>query len=103
MKHCLIALLTVLPVSVASTSAHAHIDRGVDVAMIDPADLSPPQVADPLATGRSDVARIAYTPARSPSRAPIFPALLNKANFDGERRVHLRGDSFEWQWRENAK
>lgn len=103
MKHCLIALLTVLPASVASTSVHAHIDRGVDVAMIDPADLSPPQTANHLATGKSDVARIAYTPARAPSGPPVFPALLNKASFDGERRVHLRGDSFEWQWRGNAK
>ena len=103
MKHCLIALLIVLPASVAGTSAHTRLERSVEVAMVDPADLSPPQNANDMATGQSDVAHIAYTPARSPSGPSIFQPLLNNASYNGERHAHLRGDIFEWQWRENAK
>lgn len=72
MKHRLVALLTILPALVASTSVHAHLEGNVEVAMVDPADLSPPQNANDMATGKSDVAHIAYTLPRPPSGATIF-------------------------------
>ncbi|MGA7782207.1 MAG: hypothetical protein WCA85_31465 [Paraburkholderia sp.] len=71
--------------------------------MVDPVDLRPQHSTNNTTAGMSDLSRIAYTPARSAGESSISPALLNNAGDHGVRRAHLRGDSFEWQWRENSK
>ncbi|SDH39930.1 hypothetical protein [Paraburkholderia phenazinium] len=101
MKHGLIGLLTVLPASVGSTFSGTHAAHDINVAMLSPVELSPTG-HDP-APEKTDLTRIIYTSARSSRGPTIAPSLLNNESFNGERHVRLRGDRFEWQWRENSK
>lgn len=109
MKHCLLGSLTVLLVSLASTTTHAHLRPCLDVAMVDPVDLRPQHATNNTTAGMSDLSRIAYTPARSAGESSISPALLNNAGDHGVRRAHfehiqnaLTKSRSNAYWRSNA-
>jgi hypothetical protein len=102
-KQCLIALLIVLPVSVASTSAGTRAERGIDVAMVSPVQSDPSGMTSDPVSGKADMARITYSPLPSNRSSPLSRALLNNTSYEGDRSKRLRGDRFEWPWRENSK
>lgn len=102
-KYCLIALFTVLPSSMASTSSGTPMARRIDVAMVSPVNLDSPHMANHVAPWKADLARITYTPARSNNGPVISPALRNNENDNGGWRTRLHGDRFEWQLHGNTK
>ncbi len=103
MKHGLIAGLTVLATSIASSALYACPEGCVDVAMVHPLDAGSTNLANGMPVQRGELAHVTYVPS-SPTRVwPSYPALPNTDGYRDGRRTRLHGDSFEWPRRDDGK
>jgi hypothetical protein len=102
MKHGLIAWLTVLATSIASSALCACPEGSVDVAMVPPLDAASTILANGMTVRRGKLAHVTYVPS-SPTRVWSFPAFPNTDRYRDVQHARLHGDSFEWPRRVDGK
>lgn len=103
MKHGLIAWLTILATSIASSALYACPEGSVDVAMVSPSDAGSTIVANRMTAQREKLAHVTYVPSSPTHEWSFCPAFLNTHGYRDERRTRLHGNSFEWPPRDDGK